>query len=168
MKRWTIRLLTLVITIHIGAASKAAPKKVRTWKSIREKTTCEAVAPGSCIGEYGFTIDASGNFTAGPSPDGGLHMQGKLPPAELQKLQKAIEDDAAKGANLPEMCTASRAVPGTSDRLTLTSRSGRDRVVYRREKPNETCFTGNRDAAGKLHDVMQALMAEHYPQHFPQ
>jgi hypothetical protein len=167
MKRWTISLLTLAITIHIGAASKAAPKKVLTWKSIREKTTCEAVAPGSCIGEYGFKIDASGKFTAGPSPDG-LHVQGALTPGELEKLQKAIEDDAAKGPNLPEMCTASRMVPGTSNRLTLTSRNGRDRVVYRRERPNETCFTGNRDTATKLHDVMQGLMAEHYPQHFPQ
>ncbi len=163
MKRWTISLLAFAITIHVDGA----PKKSKIWKSIREKTTCEAVAPASCIGEYGFAIDASGNFTAGPSPDG-LHVQGTLPPAELQKLEKAIEEDAAKGANLPEMCIASRLVPGSSDRLTLTSKNGRDRVVYRRERPNETCFTGNRDAATKLHDVMQGLMAEHYPQHFPQ
>ena len=158
MKRWTISLMALAISINLEAAK---------WKSIREKTTCEAVAPGSCIGEYGFTIDATGKFTAGPAP-GGLHVEGRLTAAELKKLQQAIDDDAAKGAGLAEMCIASRLIPGTSDRLTITSSKGRQRVVYRRDKPNETCFTGNRDAATKLHDVMQSLMAEHYPQHFPQ
>lgn len=158
MKSWMISLVVLAISIHVEAAK---------WKSIREKTTCEAVAPGSCIGEYGFTIDANGKFIAGPAPSG-LHVEGKLTPAEMKRLRKAIDEDAAKGAGLSEMCTASRAIPGSSDRLTVTSSKGRERVVYRRERPNETCFTGNRDAATKLHDVMQSLMAEHYPPHFPQ
>lgn len=163
MKRWTIGLVTIAVTINLSAATKRS----RTWKSIRETTTCEAVAPGSCIGEYGFTIDAAGRFTAGPSP-GGLRVQGSLTAEERKKLQRAIDEDAVKGAGLSEMCTASRLIPGTSDRLTLTSSKGRERVIYRRDRPNETCFTGNRDAATKLHDVMQSLMAEHYPQHFPE
>lgn len=158
MKRWTIGLMALAISINLEAAK---------WKSIHEKTTCEAVAPGSCIGEYGFTIDAMGRFTAGPSPSG-LHVEGKLSPSELKKLQQAIDNDAKKGAGLSEMCTASRMIPGSSDRLTITSTKSRERVIYRRDRPNETCFSGNRDAATKLHDVMQSLMAEHYPQHFPE
>ena len=162
MMRWTIGLMALAISLNLQAKTKPAK-----WKSIHEKTTCEAVAPGSCIGEYGFTIDANGKFTAGPAPSG-LHVEGKLTPAELKKLQQAIADDAAKGEGLSEMCTASRAIPGSSDRLTVMSSRGRERIVYRRERPNETCFTGNRDAATKLHDVMQSLMAEHYPPHFPQ
>jgi hypothetical protein len=161
MTRWTISLLALAITIHLSAA----PKRSRGWKSIREQTTCEAVAPGSCIGEYGFTIDATGHFTAGPSPTG-LHVEGQLPNVELRKLQQAIANVGVKSTK--ETCIASRLVPGSSERMTLTSSDGRERVVYRRENPTQTCFGGNREAATRLHDVMQALMAEHYPQHFPQ
>lgn len=159
MKRWTISILTLAIAIDLSAA----PKRSRRWRSIQEQTTCEAVAPGSCIGEYGFTIERNGKFTAGPSP-AGLHVDGHLTATERQNLQRA----AAAISSISETCISSPLVPGSSDRLTLTLTDGRKRVVYRRESPNQTCFTGNREAATKLHDIVQSLMAEHYPQHFPQ
>ncbi len=161
MKQVTI-LLLLFTTATISAEATKPPR----WESVREQTSCEVVAPGSCIGEYGFTVDATGQFTAGPSP-GGLRVDGKLPPNELLDLQRAVRA-ALRHANAAENCIASRNIPGSTERLTITTTNGREHVVYRRESPSQLCFAGDRTAATHLHDVMQRLMAEHYPQHFPQ
>jgi hypothetical protein len=156
MKR--LMLVLFLTPVTLAAASGAG------WKSVREQTACEAVAPGSCIGEYGFTVDAAGHFIAGPSP-AGLRVEGDLRADERRDLQAAIR--RVLRSNTAERCAATRNVAGSSERLTLTIDT-RERVVYRREGPAQTCVTGNRAAATQLHDVLQRLMAEHYPQRFPQ
>ena len=160
MTRLTLAALLLATTTGVSAAKHAL-----RWKSIHEQTTCEVVAPGSCIGEYGFTINATGHFITGPSPSG-IRVEGHLTGDELQRLQRAIAQ--LEQAKMAETCVASRLIAGTSDRLALISSNGRERVVFRRESPSQTCFRGAQDAATHLHDVMQSLMAEHYPQRFPQ
>jgi len=157
--------LTLAALLLATAADLSAAKHALRWKSIHEQTTCEAVAPGSCIGEYGFTINATGHFITGPSPSG-IRVEGHLTGAELQRLQRAIAQ--LKQAKTAETCVPSRLIAGTSDRLTLISSNGREHVVFRHESPSQICFRGAQDAATYLHDVMQGLMAEHYPPRFPQ
>ena len=162
MKRLTIILLLISATTAVAAPAKKAAR----WKSVRVKTTCEAVAPGSCIGEYGFTVDPSGYFVAGPSP-AGLRVEGQLSADESNGLQRAVRFAILQGQNA-ETCIASHNIPGSTERLTLTTTNGHERIIYRREAPAQLCYRGDKDTATHLHDVMQRLMAEHYPQHFPQ
>ena len=63
--------LTLAVLLLATAAGVSAAPPTRRWKSIHEKTTCQAVAPGSCIGEYGLTINATtGALTGSPTAIG--------------------------------------------------------------------------------------------------
>ncbi len=160
-----MKRLAIITLLLAAAAFPAEAVKPTRWKAVHEKTSCEAVAPGSCIGEYGFTVDAAGRFTAGPSPKG-IHVDGQLTSSELTELQAAV-GQALRHARKPESCVPSRNIPGSSARLTVTSIGGREQVIFRRESPSQLCFRGRRATATHLRDVMQRLMAEHYPQHFP-
>jgi hypothetical protein len=162
MKRLTLILL-LITASNLAAAQS---KKSTQWKSVRVQTTCEAVAPGSCIGEYGFSINPAGHFIAGPSP-AGLRVEGELPTDENRDLQRAVRY-AVHQDKTAESCISSHNIPGSTERLTITMASGRELVVYRREAPAQFCYRGDHDIALHLHDVMQRLMAEHYPPHFPE
>lgn len=160
------RLIVILLLISATTVALAQTAKSARWKSVREQTQCEAVAPGSCIGEYGFTVDPSGHFVAGPSPSG-LRVEGQLSADETRDLQRAVRFTMLQGKTA-ETCIASRNIPGSTERLTLTTTNGHERIIYRREAPAQLCYRGDKDTATHLHDVMQRLMAEHYPQHFPQ
>ena len=162
MKRLTIILLFIAAT----SLTAAPTKKSTQWKSVRVKTACEAVAPGSCIGEYGFSVSPAGHFIAGPSP-AGLRVEGELPADENRDLQRAVRYAVHQGKT-PERCISSHNIPGSTERLTIMMANGRELVVYRREAPAQFCSRGDHDIAVHLHDVMQRLMAEHYPPHFPE
>lgn len=162
MKRLTLILLLISATTAIAAPAKKSTR----WISVGEKTTCEAVAPGSCIGEFGFSVSSSGHFIAGPSP-AGLRVEGELPADENRDLQRAVRYVVYQGKTA-ERCVASHNIPGSTERLTITMANGRELVVFRREAPAQFCYRGDHDIAVHLHDVMQRLMAEHYPPHFPE
>ena len=75
--------LILVACLWLNACGAGTNGSAQSqWTSVTDQATCEAVNPVSCSGLYGFKVDTSGNFMAGPSPTG-VVVNGAITAAEL-------------------------------------------------------------------------------------
>jgi hypothetical protein len=133
------------------------------WTQVREVTTCEALNPSACVGAAGFTVRSDGTWVAGPSSSGAT-ANGTLTATEKTLIASDVSViDSQRGTQ----CDAGSVVPGVSDLVEVTLLGGDMlRVFEKGTTPNQTCFRGGRDAAGRLHDDVTALMAKYYPKPF--
>jgi hypothetical protein len=147
-----------------GMSNSAAPSG--GWVELKEQTTCEAMAPASCVGAFGFTVQNDGRFTVGPADDGST-LTGTLSEPERARISS---DAALVGADLAgsPQCEAGSTVAGASDEVDLVdARLGPVRVFDRGGTVGRTCYRGGRDHALRLHSDLSALIARYYPRPFP-
>src|SRR5437660_1088978 len=80
------------------------------WRNVHEQTTCEALAPPSCVGAFGFTVRRDGTFVVGPAPDGSV-VSGSIPASDLARINADVL--ALDGEN--QQCDSLPTIPGLSD-----------------------------------------------------
>ena len=156
--------IAIALTVPMPGARAAAAFEGVT---IEIQTSCEAMAPTSCQGAYGFKIQPDGSFLSGPSPSGRTDG-GRLPPSESRALQdlaqRVLHDFDDPGGT----CAARVSeIPGVSEALVVSGGGKAIAVHGMAGVINSHCAaTGAREAAAlfkRAHD----LMSRHYPRPFP-
>ncbi len=140
------------------AASDAA------WTQFAEKTACEAMDPHQCRGAYGFTVTLDGRYFVGPADDG-TRIEGSISDSERARLSGDVARVAGRLGGSPQ-CDGPASVPGVGDEVDLTDARGVVWPVYALGMMG-TCTLGTRDAATRLHDDLETLLASYYPRPFP-
>ena len=72
-----------------STATEAVAGSVSPWSRVTETTGCEPLQPSECPGAYGFSIDSTGHFVAGPNPAGAT-ASGRIGSEELAQLDSTI------------------------------------------------------------------------------
>lgn len=156
---------TQVLGDHGGSAGN--------WSRIDSATACEAMVPSYCVGAYGFSIDAQGNYTAGGLA-GSKQVTGQISADELKQLDadlRTVALDIGRSA-VPVCQNAGGAVPGSGDRVSITLVASATAYPLRQ---NAQATVGlqecgyNGDALGPAHALATfgALRQKYYPVPFP-
>jgi hypothetical protein len=120
--------------------------------------------PRECRGVYGFTVTPHGHYVVGPADDG-TRIEGSISDSERARLSEDVAQVAGRLGGAPQ-CDGAGSVPGVGDEVDLTDAGGVVWLVYQLTLKG-ACTLGPRDAATRLHDDLQALMASYDPQPFP-
>jgi hypothetical protein len=159
----------LVLLFALGLAGCASPMadlQTASYRQVSEQTTCEAMAPSSCSGTYGFTVDSLGNFTAGPSPSG-MVLKGSITANESSALNAAAEAYLAS-TGPSASCQVRQSVPGVSDVVRITSNNSQTIDVFDEGmQTTGNCVTADSAKAAALTTQIQQLRQKYYPIPFP-
>jgi hypothetical protein len=144
-----------------------------SWSRVDSATACEAMVPSYCVGAYGFTIDAQGNYTAGGLA-GSSQVTGQITADELKQLDadlRTIALDIGRSA-VPACQSAGSAVPGSGDRVSITLAAGGPAYPLRQSAPaavglEECGYDGDKVAPPHALTVFGALRQKYYPVPFP-
>ena len=170
MRTLTPSLLLIFFLAGCQSMSNNGTQKFGTMNAVFEQTACEAMDPLGCSGEFGFKIDAGGNFTAGPSPTG-LVVQGQITMNELNSLVSAANGMIDSTSSLAG-CPAQPAVPGTGEVIRVTTTAPVTITTLREgafNDPGEECPAGaSTDRIDALNAMVQQLRQKYYPNPFPQ
>src|SRR5215472_3654506 len=133
--------------------------------SITVTTSCEAVAPAYCQGAFGFYVSTTGEWRAGPDPDG-RSTAGRLTQAERSRLRSAIERAIHSGESGAHDCPPHpMMVPGVRETLTIANR-GR-KIVLRGAGGKIDPLCGAATSANvELFALVDSLMQRYYPRPF--
>ncbi len=154
--------LTLLIVLLAGCGGSAASMQ---WQQVNERTTCEAVDPSHCSGEYGFTVDNQGNFVVGPNPQA-TTVKGMLTPTEMNQLASLANAMTADINGDPNpVCQAVAFVPGTSDVVGIAMATGQNFVVQDTQH-GKCAYGGHVTDATALIDDLDQLRAKYTPSPF--
>lgn len=187
MKRTTANLAALALALTASACfSKSEPKRDLgvpqapgqaapevhheahggpAWK-LNFNSNCASQEKDNCLGGYGFSVDAEGQYAVGPGPDGQV-LRGKLPAAEF----KAVEGPVAKllgnqGVSIASETCAARTESDESDSVVLERRSERKELI--RTTTTDFCASVSVTAEAQgLHAAIKNLAAKYYPTPFP-
>ena len=155
-------LVYVVLLLVCGCgASKQPTHTVAEVAQVKEVTTCELVNPVDCVGQFGFAIDNSGNFTAGPSPSGKT-VTGSITPGELSSLQAAL-GPVVQGASMS--CDSQAAVGGVSDTISAAFIDGSHENLF--TFSGQSCFLGASTSGMAFRDLFHQLLTKYYPNPFP-
>ena len=155
--------ITLLLSVIIcGCGSSPGP--TMQWAQLSEQSSCEAMDPSSCPSAFGFTVDAQGNFTAGPSPSGKI-IQGAITAQELSTLNADANAILLTGA--AQHCQSSQEPAGSSDAITASSAANMRLNIYSDNALKGTCFAHSEAAATALRDFFHQLQGKYYPVPFP-
>jgi hypothetical protein len=164
------------ITIVVHPVPSAA-----LWSRIGAQDSCEALERRACRGAFGFVMQLSGHYIAGPGPDGKT-VEGQVSDAELAQLRAHADALAAAArADANGQCaTEAVTVPGIShfvnlelagDAATLAVRTtGRAPGATTGEPVtvNFCWFNGQVGATRDLLGDIDALKTKYYPALFEQ
>jgi hypothetical protein len=159
----SVEIAIALILAMVGARLADAAEGV----TIEIRTTCEAMAPTSCQGAYGFKIRPDGSFVSGPSPNGRT-FSGRLPPSDSGSIEELAQQVLKEFEDPGATCAARvSAIPGVSEALEVSG-SGKTITMHGAAgvMDSRCAATGARDAAAlfkRAHD----LMSRHYPHPFP-
>lgn len=159
----TLLVATVVAQLETMAARAAAPSEpFAAWLEVREQTTCEAMQDDYCLGRYGFTIEHSGIFIAGPS-GGGSKVQGQIELSKLRRLRELIGQVSSSLPNSKRICSRG-GLPGIKDQVDITFSGGSVVRVYDLGgRVGTLCYVGKWSQVRAFHDYLHGLMAFYYP-----
>jgi len=134
---------------------------------ISEQTTCELVAPASCSGLYGFSIDNNRGFTAGPSPTGKT-VQGNISSDEANTLSATVNAYQATVTG-QSSCQPTSGLPGTSDLILMDTTTITQLQVFASnvQPSGTTCVSADAGQTSALVSYIQQLRTKYYPTPFP-
>jgi len=156
MRRITFALSAIVLTLGSAAAGDQPQ-----WQSAAIARTCEAMMPAYCPARYGFAVDSSGHFSAGPNASGKV-IKGSLTADEAALIQADVNAALSAAPGTPGACEQSRAsFPGSGNSLTLTlaDSSTRSYAISKSGAPG-SC---NPAGSGKLFSDLDRLAAKYSP-----
>ena len=170
MRLLTAWLLLILFLVGCQSMSNNGTQKFGTMNAVFEQTACEAMDPLGCSGEFGFKIDAGGNFTAGPSPTGKT-VTGQITMSELNSLMSASNGMIDSTSSLAG-CSAQPAVPGVGDVIRVTTTAPVTITTLDEGAfvgPSEQCPAGaSTQQINALNAFVHQLRQKYYPNPFPQ
>ncbi len=158
----TLSLFLILVAALLLNACGASNSTRSSWTSISERTSCEALNPSSCSGLYGFTIANSGQFVAGPSPDG-VVTRGSITANELDALLLAA-NQFLSSITSTAACPLAPITPGVGDGISILTASGQSFVVLSSNaSPSGNCVIADPQKATMLATTVQQLRLKYYP-----
>jgi hypothetical protein len=152
----------LVVLLLCGCGGNTGvTHSVAQVTQVKEVTTCEVLNPANCVGQFGFSIDSKGNFTAGPSPTGKT-VTGAITSAELSALQAAL---APLVQSSSMTCDNQGGVPGVSDTISASFTDGSQSDLF--TFSGQSCFLGDTADGMAFRDLFHQLLKKYYPNPFP-
>jgi hypothetical protein len=172
MKLLQIAVLIAGLSCFVGcgggaATTRVTPHALSDVVSIRQSTFCEALPPENCVGEFGFTVDAQGNFTAGPSPSGNT-ITGTFTTEELAALQSALAP-VVQSSVLE--CHVIQPPFTSDDHVVVTFSDGSSAPIAEQTFSNQQtqqCFRNGESGSQAFRDELDSLLVKYYPHPFPQ
>jgi hypothetical protein len=157
---WAASLATDVLQ-----ASQLCAALPERGASVHVATTCEAMVPAYCQGGFGFQLLPSGDWQAGPAPDGRI-VSGRLLPSERETLSAAARRvvDSAAAANFA--CQARPRIPGVGASVTVTTEREALTLHGAGGRLDPGCASGNASADAELFTLADRLMRRYYPRPF--
>lgn len=157
--------LGLAGILLFNACGGSSSNSSAQWKNVYEQTGCEAANPSFCSGTYGFTVDNTGNYTAGPAPSGAV-AKGTITADELNSLSVAANAFLSSTTSAATCFLGGDGpiIPGSGDGVTVSSVSGGSyliQVFY----PG-TCTTADSAKASELSTEVKNLRIKYYPRPF--
>jgi len=172
-------LATLAICIALAACSKNDAKKGTDqggqqgpeW-TLSLKSTCTDGSKDSCLGYYGFAVDAAGKFTIGAEHPSHAPRVRALAVDEAQAVEALVKPLVAAlkaHANAAEKCvTREEGTAPLAQEHTLTINRLGEKAVVARESVKDSCTSLlEADAAQTLLAKVQELATSHYPTPYP-
>lgn len=126
---------------------------------------CEAMVPAYCQGGFGFDMLPSGDWQAGPAPDGRV-VAGRLLASEREMLNAAARRalNSASASNFE--CQAHPRIPGVGERVTVTTEREALTLHGAGGRLDPGCASGNASADAVLFELADRLMRRYYPRPF--
>jgi hypothetical protein len=125
------------------------------------------MAPNSCQGAFGFTIQPDGTFVSGPGPDGRT-FAGRLAPSDSDSLQGLAQRVLLEFDDPGATCAAHvSAIPGVSEAVVISDGGKTIDLHGMAGGLDSRCAAiGVREAAA-LFKQAHNLMSRYYPRPFP-
>jgi hypothetical protein len=155
----------LLLLSMISAPAQGFGQVAEIGPSITVTTSCEAMVPAYCQGAFGFRVSATGEWRAGPSPDG-RSSAGRLTRAERAHLRSAIEQALHGRTTAVEGCPPRpMMIPGVAETLTVANR-GRKIVLRGAGGKIDPLCGAVTSANAALFSFVDSLMRRYYPRPF--
>jgi hypothetical protein len=152
-----------------GNSNKTAPV---AFEKTAEGAAC-MTGPGStdntqCSGRFGFTVDESGNWTAGPSFQQQVVVHGQITMDELNALQQAA-NVYLKTVNGTTFCHGSGDVLNlaVAEVVNITPRGQQSSIVSSDLPDPIGCLSADPNAANALKAQLDQMRQKYYPVPFP-
>jgi len=172
----------LILTLALGMAATAcdsspSPAKQKSGQSGPEwtltfKNTCADGSKETCLGFYGFSVDASGKYTVGAELAGTPARVKTLDADEFAAVQKLADPFVAAlktGSRAAEACISRDApilVPSDEQTVTLTQQG--NTAVISHDTGEKSCTSLlDADQSHALAAQLLALAQAHYPTPYP-
>lgn len=136
------------------------------WK-IAFHSKCKESELEHCLGHFGFSVSADGNYQVGPGPNGQL-KQGSVSSDELQVLKQSLAGTFAllqDSAERQNSCVTHS--PQKSEDQVELSRQGSSRVIYHSETEQTCALTLQSEDAQTLVQAVRGLAKKYYELPFP-
>lgn len=149
------------LAIALGTGPASADD---SWRVV-VRAQCEAMAPGACLGAYGFEMKADGVFSAGPSP-AGRSVGGRMDAKDHKALASAVARVLADPEAGEVACGPIRGVPGAGETVAISA-NGRDLVLRGGGGAlDHRCVRGPVDTMDFIFRAAHRAMARGYPRPF--
>lgn len=154
----------LMLSFGFASASVSAVAQTHLQSDavVTVTTTCEAMVPAYCQGAFGFDVSMTGQWKAGPTPDG-KSRSGSITRDELANLKTAVAAAlSASSQKSPDCAARPMMVPGVSELVTVTLAP--QKVILRGSAGHLDRFCKNIDVTEtQLFDLVDHLMRKYYP-----
>jgi hypothetical protein len=150
--------LSLWTALGVFGAASSYPANAADGVVVSVTTSCEAMVKEACRGAYGFRIDESGAFVAGPSPER-YARNGQAVEAQLFVLARR---SLADPANAKVACPSLGPIPGTRETVTVNLMD-RAPVLKGDARTIDARCGGSIGGLAELFRAADAAMRRHYP-----
>jgi hypothetical protein len=151
---------TWIAMCVLGAAS-FYPANAADGVIVSVMTSCEAMVKDACQGAYGFRIDESGAFVAGPSPEGHARSGQAVETRLFVLARRAL----ANPANSKVACPSLGPIPGTRETVTVNQKDTYLVLKGDAGTMDPRC-DGSIAGLAELFGAADAAMRRHYPTPF--
>lgn len=148
--------------------SAPAQESAPAWALLYQTTCAAGAAADSCVGAYGFKVNADGTFQVGPGPQGQI-VKGTLDSEDFAAVTEAaagaIDGSSAATALSGESCNG--YFGNVADYTLNIAKHGKKHELMHKTGGDLCSSELDAAAAEKLHNVIVDLSNHYYPTPFP-
>lgn len=149
----------------IAPPAASAPTAQPTW-ALRLQSKCEeSVTPDQCVGVYGFTLLANGEYQLGPGPQGEIR-KGKLTDDEVKSILDTLGGDPNTLQTSAEAHSSIEAAE-SEDTVTYTPNQGDEQTLLKASGTDLIYSLSSADTSKNLLINLRALAKKYYALPFP-
>ncbi|MBU6460448.1 MAG: hypothetical protein KGQ58_06195 [Proteobacteria bacterium] len=162
------KLVVLFLFFLLAAVEVTAvqAREISDWKEIKIQSVCDGISLHLCINGYGFKINRSGHYVAGPNAEGNT-VRGILNQNEMSRLENSARLVARAFMASSVRCRTVPGLPDIQTRLEMVLANGTIQLIRGNQGVYATMCTGDNPGAFlKLNAEVNELSLKYYPSRF--